>query len=104
MNGMQVLTLGMGDAFSALYYSSCLAVGAEGCWLLIDCPHPIRKIIREASQTAGLLLDLDQFYATVLTHLHADHASGVEGYGFYSRYILGRRALVAAHPDVSAPL
>ena len=54
MSGLTILTLGVGDAFSALHYSSCVAIHADGRWLLIDCPHPLRKILREAATTAGV--------------------------------------------------
>ena len=33
-----------------------LALEAEGSWLLVDCPHPLRKMLREASARAGLSL------------------------------------------------
>jgi ribonuclease BN (tRNA processing enzyme) len=99
-----LLALGVGDAFSARYYSSCVALEAEGAWLLLDCPHPLRKILREASAAAGIDLDVGRLLAAVLTHLHADHSSGLEGLGFFSRYTLGRRATLLAHPDVSARL
>ena len=68
MNGMRLLPLGVGDAFSALNYSTCLALEAEGAWLLIDCPHPIRKMLREASISAGVVLGIEQVRAVVLTH------------------------------------
>src|SRR5437660_10987392 len=102
MSGLRLVPLGVGDAFSALYYSSCLAPEAEGSWLLIDCPHPIRKILRESGLAAGLGLDVGQFGALVLTHLHADHSSGLEGLAFFSRFVLGRRMPLLSHPDVLA--
>jgi ribonuclease BN (tRNA processing enzyme) len=104
---MSLLPLGVGDAFSGRYYSSCLALHADGAspsWLLIDCPHPIRKLMREASASAGVNLDIAQLTGVVLTHLHADHCSGLEGFGFFSRFTLGRRAMLLAHPAVSARL
>ena len=104
MSGMSLLPLGVGDAFSGRYYSSCLAVNADGAWLLIDCPHPIRKMMCEASVSAGVNLDIAQVTAVVLTHLHADHCSGMEGFGFFSRFTLGRRAILLAHPAVSSRL
>src|SRR5512140_3729874 len=82
--GLAFVPLGVGDAFSALRYSSCVAVEAEGRWLLVDCPHPIRKILREGSARAGVALDVGSFEAVVVTHVHADHASGLEVLGFYS--------------------
>ena len=83
MNSFRFIPLGVGDAFSARYYSSCLALEAEGTWLLIDCPHPIRKLMREASVAAGVELDADRIAAICLTHLHADHCSGLEGIGLF---------------------
>jgi ribonuclease BN (tRNA processing enzyme) len=104
MKNLRLLVAGVGDAFSARYYSSCLAVEADGSWLLIDCPHPIRKVLCEASISAGIALDLDQITGVALTHLHADHCSGLEGLGFYNRFVLDRRAPLLAHPLVSARL
>jgi ribonuclease BN (tRNA processing enzyme) len=101
---MSLLPLGVGDAFSAHYYSSCLALHADAAWLLIDCPHPIRKLMHEASASAGVDLDIAQLTAVVLTHLHADHSSGLEGLGFFSRFVLARPATLFAHPLVSARL
>jgi ribonuclease BN (tRNA processing enzyme) len=102
--GMRLVCLGCGDAFSALYYSSCVAVEADGSWIVIDCPHPIRKILREGSTAMGQPLDIANIEACVVTHLHADHASGLEGMAFYTHYELGKKARLAAHPDVTERL
>jgi ribonuclease BN (tRNA processing enzyme) len=100
MAGLSFITLGVGDAFSARFYSSSIAVEAEGRMLLVDCPHPIRKILREAGDAVGERLDVDRFEAVALTHLHADHASGVEGFGYFCHFVVGHRARIAAHPAV----
>jgi ribonuclease BN (tRNA processing enzyme) len=100
MNALDLLVLGTGDAFSAERYSTSFALRAEGRWLLVDCPHPIRKMLREASVRAGVEVDVGDLEAVALTHLHADHASGLEGFGFFHRFALGRRARLAAHPEV----
>ncbi len=94
-------TLGVGDAFSALRYSSCLAVEAEGQVLLIDCPHPIRKMMREASASSSVPLDVDRVAGVALTHLHADHSSGLEGLGYFSFFVLRRKLEVLCHPAVA---
>lgn len=103
---MHVIAPGTGDAFSALKYSSCLAVEADDRWLLIDAPHPIRKMLREAGETAALShpLDLHLFEGAVLTHLHADHASGLEGLGFFNHFALQRKARVLTDPAVREEL
>jgi ribonuclease BN (tRNA processing enzyme) len=86
---LRLVALGIGDAFSALYYSTSLAlVAPDGRWLLVDCAHPIRKVLREASLSSGVDLDLSRMAGLALTHLHADHASGLEGLGYYFKYIL----------------
>jgi ribonuclease BN (tRNA processing enzyme) len=98
------IPLGVGDAFSALYYSSCLLLEAEGERLLLDCPHPIQKMLREAGLSAGVALPASSLDAVVLTHLHADHAAGLEGLAYYSRFVLERRLKVLVHPEVGARL
>ncbi len=97
------IPLGVGDAFSRKYYSSCLAVWAGGKPILVDCPHPIRKILAESTR-GPKAVDLEDFEGVVLTHLHADHSSGVEGYMFYSRFRLGTKGRIAAHDQVLARL
>lgn len=104
MSGFRLVTLGVGNAFSARFYSTCFALEADGLWLLIDCPHPIRKMMREASLAGAGELDVDRLHAVVLTHLHADHVSGLEGLAFYSRFVLGWPVRLLAHPQVSEPL
>ncbi|MEM9069916.1 MAG: MBL fold metallo-hydrolase [Myxococcota bacterium] len=101
---LSLLPLGIGDAFSAIHYGASLALESEGRWLLIDCPHPIRKMMREAGQSAGIELDAAMFDGMVLTHLHADHASGLEGWGFFHHFALQRRAVVLTHPQVARDL
>jgi ribonuclease BN (tRNA processing enzyme) len=101
---LSFLTLGVGDAFSALHYSSCLAVEAEDQVLLIDCPHPIRKMMREASASSGIPLDVDRVAGVALTHLHADHSSGLEGLGYFSFFLLHQKMSLLAHPAVAQRL
>ncbi len=101
MGDFSVITLGVGDAFSARYYSSAMVLEAEGSRILIDCPHPIRKMLWEAGQSIGTPLDLDSIDAIALTHLHADHSSGLEGFSYFVHYILGQQPKpLIAHPQV----
>jgi ribonuclease BN (tRNA processing enzyme) len=106
MSTVQLIPMGVGEAFSAQHYTSCLALGVDGDWLLIDCPHPLRKMLREGSIAAGLPkpLDIDHFTAAVVTHLHADHCCGLEDFGYYSFFALRQRAKLLMHPESSARL
>lgn len=104
MGAVCLIPLGVGDAFTARHYTTCMALGVDDDWLLIECPHPIRKMLREATAGAGRPFDLDRVRGVAVSHLHADHACGLEDFGFYSYFALRRRASVLAHPDVSARL
>src|SRR3954447_23015128 len=104
MRDVRLVPLGVGEAFTATHYTTGLALGLGDDWLLIECPHPIRKMLREASQATGIPLDLDRVRGVALSHLHADHCSGLEDYAYYCYYALGRRASLAAHPTVTARL
>jgi ribonuclease BN (tRNA processing enzyme) len=109
---LTLLPLGTGDAFSAAHHSCASALiyqdghgdGLTRHVLLIDCPHPLRKVMRDAARAGGPSLDISDVTACVLTHLHADHASGVEGFLWFSRFALGKKATLALHDDVRARL
>jgi ribonuclease BN (tRNA processing enzyme) len=102
--GLTYIALGVGDAFSASHYSACLAVESEGRWLLVDCPHPIRKVLREGSKGNGAALDVGSFDAVIVTHVHGDHCSGLEGMGLYAYFTLERKVTLAMHPESSRRL
>jgi len=104
MSTVRLIPMGVGEAFSARHYTSCLAMAADDQWLLIDCPHPLRKMLREGSIAAGLPepLDIGHFTASVVTHLHADHCCGLEDFGYFCHYGLGRKAKLLMHPEASA--
>jgi ribonuclease BN (tRNA processing enzyme) len=106
MSRVVLIPLGVGEAFTARYYTSAYVVGIDDDWLMLDCPHPVRKMLREASIAAALPtpLDLHQIHAVAISHLHADHCSGLEDLGYYSFFVLGRRAKLLMHPATLARL
>jgi ribonuclease BN (tRNA processing enzyme) len=97
---MKIIPLGVGDAFTALHYSTCVAVEASDTLVLIDCPHPIQKMMREAKLASGAALDPARVSAVILTHLHADHCSGLEGLGYWMFFAQQRKLPLYLHADV----
>ncbi len=97
---MQLVALGVGNAFTARYHSTCGVVEAAGERLMIDCPHPIRRVLADAE--AGF--DVGDLLGVVVTHLHADHVSGLEGLLYFAHFVMGRKLRLLAHPDVLADL
>lgn len=96
----RVLVLGTGWAFSDRNYTVGFAVETGGLWSLIEAPFPIRKVLREACVEHKFNLDLDDFSQTIITHLHADHCSGVPIIGLYSKFETKRKACVAGGPEI----
>ncbi len=103
--------LGVGDAFSARYYSTCLALvlardgveAHEDVWL-VDCPHPIQKMLAEAGRASAEPLEPARVRGVLLTHLHADHCSGLEGLAYWMRFYEQRKLELVTHPEVLARL
>ena len=95
---LQVVALGVGGAFSRRYYSTSVAVSSPTQTILLDCPHPIRKMLAEANLSRPL--DIADIHAVLISHLHADHVSGLEGLLFFSKFHAGRKATVAAAKPV----
>jgi len=105
MSELRLVPIGVGDAFSTRWYSSSFLVEYEDLRLLVDCPHPIRKMLHEATTAPQQTpCDVADVHAILLTHLHADHSSGLEGFGYFCHFVLQRKAIVYAHPLVSERL
>jgi ribonuclease BN (tRNA processing enzyme) len=87
---MDFVVLGTGDAFSARRFgSSAVVLGPKGK-VLIDAPDAINHALRIASERSGERLDALGIDDILLTHLHGDHANGLESLGF-TRWLEWRR-------------
>ena len=83
---MRIIVTGPGDAFSATRFgSSALIETAEG-FVAIDCPASPLAMYRSAASRTGIPIDPGSIRHVLLTHLHADHAGGLETMAFYRRY------------------
>jgi len=104
--GLSVLPLGVGDAFSAIHHPTCLLLSRfhNPAWdnnlVLVDCPQSIRKMMKEADDGRYHGLDLGRVDTLILTHLHADHAGGLETLAAFFKIALGRKLRVLALPEV----
>jgi phosphoribosyl 1,2-cyclic phosphodiesterase len=96
----RVLVLGTGWAFSDSNYTVGFAVQTGTIWTLIEAPFPPRKVLKEACAGHDLKLDLQDISATIITHLHADHCSGVPIIGLYNKFEVGHPAHIAGGPEI----
>jgi hypothetical protein len=104
--GLSVLPLGVGDAFSAIHHPTSMLVSRyqTPAWdndlVLIDCPQSIRMMMREADDGRFHGLDLGRVNTLILTHLHADHAGGLETLAAFFKIALQRKLRLVALPEV----
>jgi ribonuclease BN (tRNA processing enzyme) len=103
---MKVLITGVGDAYTAEHYGSSAVVQAPDGLVMIDCPDPVHRVLREASAASGWNVDVTKIDDLIITHLHGDHCNGLESFGFYRRFAnsrdpaLGRPRVHATQPVV----
>lgn len=101
---LRFLALGVGDFFSKVRYPTSFVVLTGERPLLIDCPSPLTRMVHEASTRAGVALNLEAIDDVLLTHLHGDHANGLEEFAFYKRFLQGRRPRLYTIAPVAAEL
>lgn len=73
---MKITFLGTGSHFTTKNYHSNMIIEFNGKKLLIDCGTDIKYSLKEAGLTHK---DIDDVY---ISHLHGDHAGGLEWLGF----------------------
>jgi len=104
--GLSILPLGVGDAFSVIHHPTSMLVSRyqTPAWdndlILIDVPQSIRKMMKEADDGRFHGLDLNRVGTLILTHLHTDHASGLETIAAFFKIALGRKLRLLALPEV----
>lgn len=74
--------LGTGDAFSRTRAGASAVVLAPSGPVLVDAPDGLLRAMEAASRSSGRALDPMRVDDILLTHLHGDHANGLEAFGF----------------------
>ncbi|MCH2134110.1 MAG: MBL fold metallo-hydrolase [Phycisphaerales bacterium] len=83
---MRVIVTGTGDAFSTERFGSSALIQTPEGFTAIDCPASPLGMYRRASEVSGIAIDPGCIHDLIMTHLHADHAGGLETMAFYRRY------------------
>jgi ribonuclease BN (tRNA processing enzyme) len=88
---LEVIALGVGDAFSVKHHTSSLLLCCDGAWLGVDCPDRYREALESAARSSGRTLDLGAIDDMLVTHLHGDHVNGLEGIAFWKHFVEAKR-------------
>jgi ribonuclease BN (tRNA processing enzyme) len=91
---IEVITIGVGDTFTARQFTTALLVRAEGFTLAIDCPDTYRKVLAASGVTTP------EVGHVILTHVHGDHMNGLEGYAYLKRFGERTRLGLSVVPEV----
>ena len=103
MSAVLLIPLGVGEAFTAQHYTSCYALGHRRRLAHDRLPPSGAKNALGRIEEAGLPepLDLDRIRAVAVSHLHADHCSGLEDFGYFSFFALVGELNSLMHPEAS---
>jgi ribonuclease BN (tRNA processing enzyme) len=88
---MDLVVVGTGDAFSATRFGSSAVLLAPRGQVLVDAPEGIMRALANAAQRSGRAIGPGTVHDILLTHLHGDHAGGLESFGFW-RWLEHRRS------------
>jgi ribonuclease BN (tRNA processing enzyme) len=97
---LSIRIVGVGDAFTSLYYNTCLLVEGGDTRVLIDAPPALARALRDLGPRGGDSLSLDDIDHVLITHLHGDHVGGLEQLLFWRRFVTKRPCAVHAIPEV----
>jgi glyoxylase-like metal-dependent hydrolase (beta-lactamase superfamily II) len=95
-SSLSVRVVGVGDAFTSIYYNACLLVESASTRLLIDAPPALARALADLGERGGERVRLDDIDHVLITHLHGDHVGGLEQLLFYRRFVTQRRAALFA--------
>lgn len=99
MSGSMLVTItGTGCSHAREQMSTNMVVEYEGYRLGVECPHPI---MYQAHKYGVAAEGVNAWY---VTHIHADHVSGLESLAFYRWYSMGKQTVLCAAREVLDPL
>ncbi len=105
---MRAVIVGVGSALSERHFGSCAVILAPQGKILVDCPDSVLHALRCASKLSGHSLAALGIHDILLTHLHGDHANGLEAFGWkhwlHRKGSGGERLRIHALPAVAARL
>ncbi|MSR43894.1 MAG: MBL fold metallo-hydrolase [Phycisphaerales bacterium] len=78
----RAVIIGTGSALSRRAYGSSAVLLGQQSPVLIDCPDSVLRALHEGSARCGIQLDPLAIHDILLTHLHGDHANGLEAFGW----------------------
>ena len=95
VDSLVVRVIGVGCSSSREHSSTSFVLEYGGQKLAIDCPHPILHQVHVAGGGDARLID-----DWIITHIHADHASGLESLAFSRWYGAGKKTNVVGVREV----
>lgn len=95
---IHIRMIGTGSAFAKAYYNNNALVSCSGFTLLIDCGITAPLALHQ------LNVPFDRIDGVYITHLHGDHAGGLEEFAFQMRYKYNKKPTLFIGADLIEPL
>lgn len=79
---LRVVIIGTGSALSTRHFGSSAVIVSGSSPILIDCPDSVLRALAQGSRSSGVTIDPLCIQDILITHLHGDHANGLEAMGW----------------------
>lgn len=97
---MEILVVGVGDAFSEKYWGTSFLVRTPDTVIAVDCPDSYFKALK----SSGFGVRVDDLDGLFLTHLHGDHVNGLEMTLAWRKFVTQKRLPLFTTPEVAEVL